>query len=468
MQGGSQVFRSNYPNGFKGGLTVRGMPMVAGHAGRAIWVDSVNGTNGDGSYQQPYTSIANALVYCVADRGDIILCKSGHAEAISAAGGLTIGVAGVSIVGMGQGADRPKFTFGTAAAASILISAKNVSIENVIGLSGLDQLTKPFDVTGDDCYLDIEWQDTADNVEAVLAVRAVGVNRLTAKVKHLGRTGGSHATTIVQLNGVATADIALNAYGKYSTAAVNFVTAACTNVKVSGDVYNSGTVDGSKLVVDTIGGSTWFANLNDGGAGGVYQGGSGTALARIDTTVAVATVDGAANAQSKDVVGNKSDAAVAVIGTTKSLMAYLKGILDSEARVSLSATAVMVNGNTIFTVAGGPIMIESLISECVTGNDATASTVQYQNVPTVGTSTTISGASSSIANAAAGATVALVGTTLATAALYAANGPSLIASPGCVLAMPGTIKVVIGVGSTTGTWRHRIRFRPLAAGVTVT
>ena len=56
---------------------------------------------------------------------------------------------------------------------------------------------------------------------------------------------------------------------------------------------------------------------------------------------------------------------------------------------------------------------------------------------------------------------------MATAALYNANGPNLIANPGTVVAPAGTIDVDIAVGSTTGTWRHLIRYKPLAVGVTV-
>lgn len=137
------------------------------------------------------------------------------------------------------------------------------------------------------------------------------------------------------------------------------------------------------------------------------------------------------------------------------------------AKTAVSATAVMVNGDTLFTVAGGPIRILALASICISSNDATASTLQYSVTPTVGSAQTISGASASLANAAAGASVTLAGTALATAALYNANGPNLMANPGTILAPAGTIKAVIGTGSTTGTWKHYLRYEPLTTGVTV-
>lgn len=132
-----------------------------------------------------------------------------------------------------------------------------------------------------------------------------------------------------------------------------------------------------------------------------------------------------------------------------------------------TAAAVMVNGNTIFTVAGGPILILGLVSLCVTSNNGTASTLQYSITPTVGAGAqTISNASGSLANAAAGASVSLLGTALTTAANLNANGPNLgMTAP--MFCPAGTITMVIGTGSTTGTWKHYLYYWPLAGGVIV-
>ena len=136
------------------------------------------------------------------------------------------------------------------------------------------------------------------------------------------------------------------------------------------------------------------------------------------------------------------------------------------------AAAVMVNAQTVFTVAGGPIEIIDLLSECITANDTTASTLQWQANPTVGSAATISGATTTLASIAAGATIRLAPTALSTApviALAAAGGVQLGTNvANMITVQPGTIKMVIGVGSTTGTWKHFMRYRPLGANVTVT
>lgn len=127
--------------------------------------------------------------------------------------------------------------------------------------------------------------------------------------------------------------------------------------------------------------------------------------------------------------------------------------------------AVMVNGATIFTVTGGPIRIITLFSVCQVANDATASTLQYSVTPTVGTATTISGASTTLASVAAG-TVVSIGSALATGAAISTTGVGLLPAS-LAIVPPGTIKLVIGVGSTTGTWLHYLRYEPLATGTGV-
>ena len=194
--------------------------------------------------------------------------------------------------------------------------------------------------------------------------------------------------------------------------------------------------------------------------------------------VVVPGTDGTADSIERDVVGAKADTANTTVGVTSSLMRYVKGILNLLAtaaavdvnvvRTVASAAAVMVNGDTIFTVAGGPIEIINLMSVCVTDNDATASTLQYSVTHATLGAVTISGASGALTSATAGMFVTCQLTALNTAALLATEGATIGSTgPSRVIMQPGLIKVVIGTGSTTGTWKHYITYRPLASGVTV-
>lgn len=141
-----------------------------------------------------------------------------------------------------------------------------------------------------------------------------------------------------------------------------------------------------------------------------------------------------------------------------------------EKQIDTGAT-VMVNGNTAFTITGGPIRIEELFSICVSANGATASTLQWSSTPTVGSAKTFSGASASLANATAGTVVRLNATALTTAPdiVTAASGGVVLGAnvSNRIIVKEGIITMVIGVGSTTGTFKHCLRYTPLANGVQV-
>ena len=141
----------------------------------------------------------------------------------------------------------------------------------------------------------------------------------------------------------------------------------------------------------------------------------------------------------------------------------IPAIYDSLTKTVMTTAATMVNGTDIFTISGGPILILQIGALCVTANDATASTLQYRADGTAGGTVTITGASASLASAAAGAIVAAVPGTLATAPAVYADGVGIAGTVG-IIVPAGIIEIVVGVGSTTGTWRHFIRYQPLCIG----
>ena len=146
------------------------------------------------------------------------------------------------------------------------------------------------------------------------------------------------------------------------------------------------------------------------------------------------------------------------------------GLGDPTDHTAKTGAKVMVTGDTIFTVTGS-IQIVSLVSECVTSNNATASTLKFTYVTAAASPQTVdmSGASTTLANAAVGYSVILTGAS----SLGESPGQSLAgvllntASRG-VRVPAGAIKIVIAVGSTTGTWRHYMRWEPLETHITVT
>lgn len=131
--------------------------------------------------------------------------------------------------------------------------------------------------------------------------------------------------------------------------------------------------------------------------------------------------------------------------------------------------AVMTNGLTIFNVTGD-VLVFAILSECYTANGATASTIQYTSTNNTTTTTgNMSAASASLANAAIGVSViAQLGAVSNAPTVTTASGVGVF--PWGAIRIPGnsSIKLVVGTGSTTGTWVHYIHWQPLEDGAIVT
>jgi len=162
---------SNYPNGFDSGVAIRGNPIAVTHPGKIFWVSNATtlltgqrgGSNGNkGTFDSPFATIDYAIGQCTANRGDIIMVKPGHAEAVTSTS-IACDVAGVSIVGLGKGAMKPVLTFG-ATDSRINVTAANCTWQNFRFTAGIgDVVTAVLHATAaqNTQYLDIEFYATS-------------------------------------------------------------------------------------------------------------------------------------------------------------------------------------------------------------------------------------------------------------------------------------------------------------------
>jgi len=296
-----------------------------------------------------------------ANLGDTVYISEGYTETVATASDITSDVAGLSIIGLGEGASRPTFTF-SATAATWVVSGASTTIKNIIITNSIDAVVSPFVVSGVDCTFDIESRDSTNLKEFTdIILTTAAADNLKIKLKHVGFTTGSGNTRAVHLVGGNNTRVDVDFYGLATTAVVDFTTAV-VDCNVFGYMYNSGTTDFSKSVKDTATGSTWFAEFYDGAAGASVQGGSGNALAAGDLSViatAVTTtipglhaVPGAnvtTNTNVRDVVGNKTDTAVGTVAADKSLMGYAKGILEDTGTTLPGTLSTLTGYHTVPT-----------------------------------------------------------------------------------------------------------------------
>ena len=122
--------------------------------GSVYYVDSGSGAaanTGDAS-DEALITIDAAINKCTASKGDIIYVMPGHAETVSGAAGIAADVAGISIIGLGRGTDRPQVTL-SATDSTVTVTAANVSIQNIHFINDIDALVVGIPVTAAHCRI---------------------------------------------------------------------------------------------------------------------------------------------------------------------------------------------------------------------------------------------------------------------------------------------------------------------------
>ena len=219
---------SNFPGGFSGGLTVRGIPITQAHPGKVFYVNNssviadggVAGSDGNpGTYQRPMGSIAGALAKCTANRGDIIFLMPGHAETVTGAGTtaasavavgttLSLNVAGVAIIGLGAGATRPTITFTTANTANIPVTAANITLQNCLFVANFLAVASVFTATSTNTPTDFaiegcEFKDTSSVLNFVSIITgnatANSMDGLYFSQNRISSVGTTAATTAIKI-----------------------------------------------------------------------------------------------------------------------------------------------------------------------------------------------------------------------------------------------------------------------------
>lgn len=412
--------------------------------GNQFFVDSGSGAdsnNGKG-WATALATLDAAFGKCTANNGDIVWVAPGHSETYTTTGNkITADVAGVRIIGVGFGADRPTFTF-SHTGATMAITANSIVFDNLLFVTGIDSVTTIATISGNDCIMGhpdgygVEVRDTTD-IEVIDAFTITG-DRFKANVYHHGYTGGNANQRTFKMNGVDDAEINIIALGKALTAIVNFVSNACTNILVTGTFLVTGTTDLSKNVVDTVGTSTWQVEGFDLGAGYAFSGGSGSAVTGMDFTATNTKVDSVGT-----LAGScATDTEAASIGTLVDSVGTVAGSTASTTNVSSVGIQVTSVG-TLTTSVGTQVTSVGTQTSSV-GTQVTSVGTQTSSVATLVNSVgTLAG------SAATDTEVASVGTLVSSCATdtEAASVGTLVDSVGTLAGSAATDTEVASVGT---------------------
>ncbi len=131
-------------------------------------------------------------------------------------------------------------------------------------------------------------------------------------------------------------------------------------------------------------------------------------------------------------------------------------------------TAALLPATTtasIFTIAGGPVLVEAFFGLVVTATPGTTNTLAIKNTPSAGTPLTI-GAATSVATLEAGSHVSLLDVVGGAVVVGNAGTPPRPLHPGFVL-NPGALQLITTGTAVTGTWEWYMIYTPFVGASNV-
>jgi hypothetical protein len=194
-----------------------------------------------------YGTVAAAMLNCVASRGDIIYVMPGHTESLTSATTLQCNVAGVTIRGLGDGALRPTFTLSTTTAATIAVSAANVTIDNVIiDMTGVDAIVAGITPTATNFTLSNSFiiTATATNQATLGILTTAAASRMKLiNNEFIGSNDAGTAAAVRIVGGNEHVIKDNRFYGAYTTSlgAIDNATTACLRCQITGNFIQNAT-----------------------------------------------------------------------------------------------------------------------------------------------------------------------------------------------------------------------------------
>jgi hypothetical protein len=251
-----------------------------------------------------FTTVDAAFGACRSGRADRVICLPGHAENIGAADAwASLGTkTGVKVIGIGEGAEKPTFTW-TVAGSTLLMDAAGFGIKNCnLYLAGAHAagsaltVAAPITISAASCRLfdcDIWWGFDADQIVAIgITTTAAADDLKLRRVKAYAETAAVPTTTFLRLTGTDYLDIEdCDILGPGSTTTVGPVqqlTTASLKARIVKSRF-SNTLANSTIAFTAMAGCTGMVDLCGFGvlaAGNGLTTGSGLQVTNSKTAVA--------------------------------------------------------------------------------------------------------------------------------------------------------------------------------------
>lgn len=240
------------PVGFggKGNVTATaGSTLVAGPGSQVFFVNSALATASDAAVSngtdplRPFKTINFAVSRCLANNSDVIYVGPGHVETVAAAAALTIGIAGVTIIGIGNDRERPIVNYTSLTSATVTVTAANTWIQGLRFQNSIDARVDGIIITAADCRLvDCFWDDdTAKGSLISVRTSAAGTRfkMINCTAQFPDATGTARTEFLRIVGGDSHLLQEVNVTGVFTTAVINNITTLYTGMNVRFCIFNN-------------------------------------------------------------------------------------------------------------------------------------------------------------------------------------------------------------------------------------
>jgi len=440
--------------------------------GNVYYVDSGVGSDTyDGT--EPEWALATldaAMAKCTANNGDRIYIIQSHGENEAVAAGTNFDVAGVIIVGLGEGDDMPEISL-TAVGSTIQFAAADVTLKHVRILgnftNGVTKAVNVLDAGDGYRIIDCEFKETSNTKELLIMVNvAADADRgLIYGCRFLGEAGGTDSSAVFFAGGSDKTIIANNDFiGDWSGYVIDGTTAASTEIMVYGNyVYNADTTAGKTLA---------FHASTTGGLISNQCYGNGTSFALVGDAMFVSPDNVCMSTENVETRNYESMfGAYTGDGGTDAGDSIYADMAFMERSIAKTATAAT---DDLFLVANAPIEITGFYGVVITAIGATSSTCEIECDVTAGTAYDLDFSTAvDLASATEGASIMFVSdnseTETAESVLILDSGFSANGF-GRWFCQPGMIEQKMSAQDNTGAIIWYMTYRPMIAtsGVTAT
>jgi hypothetical protein len=235
------------------------------NTGNIFWVCSVTGTNSvgnGGNPDSPFATLAYAISQCTDSNDDRIYVMRHHAEAVIAAGTITLNKIGVSIIGLGSGTSRPTFSWTTISSATMLLTAASTRISNCIfdiG-NGITGLTSGIVISAAGCTIDNctfyptkagTWIAPLQSILTTAGANYLTVRNCVWSPPALTTTTISAATSVITLvggSGIQILDNFISSYCTTTTGPLSCITTLTDNILVARNTIWNQTAVSAKAI----------------------------------------------------------------------------------------------------------------------------------------------------------------------------------------------------------------------------